>query len=395
LDIGEHSEDSSYWDRSDQEEDDKKEENVTVCDGGTRWSISVANSKILGDLLLQEKQLETDISYMCKLFSEQKRWGFLDLMSLVRTCKKAYQQFMYREWYKPIFVSIGSYHKTLIIPDPIKEGEEEPAVRKRWCKDCKKDHFLTDTYIEDTKTKEKKLVEEIFCKNSTLCGLSSSDRTWTETERASLVAKRKWLEAPHCFCTKCRCLTEHCVDFEDHVGYGLVKPSFANSGPYRTVVYQKSKRHANRIEAAKKEEERETYAWPPTRVVRWKFGRTWPDTISYNRYNEIIKPRSVDISKRRKERGLSSKKRSEEKTTKTQTTTSTTTETSTTTTQTSLPLSSSLPLTSFLFYGSSDSNSGSSSNDSSDSNNNSDSNSYSYSDSSSNSEDSDCVIIDL
>lgn len=155
--------------------------------------------------------------------------------------------------------------------------------------------------IETKKSDEAKLLASIFCKNPTLCKLSSSSHYFSEPTD-SLVAKRKWVESQNSFCTKCRCLSDHCSKYRSHI----------NSGLYLTTFFQQSRRALDnklrRREAKEQKKERIACMWPPVRTVKWSGNRTtWPKYIAYNfnrsddDANNKCFPKLLDIMNRQDE----------------------------------------------------------------------------------------------
>jgi hypothetical protein len=214
-----------------------------------------------------------DLSFLTGLFSLQHLWKFTDLVNLARTCKSALHNFLTspdsRSWY-------GSVRRAIL-----KNSEPSEADSK---------------------------LSSIFCKR---------------TSKANpLVPKRSWVEAEKCFCKKCRCLSEHCRDFDNHVGYDVSSTSLRKkivAGPYREVVKQKSRRELNREETKAKKIEAETYEWPPQRKVIWERDRIWPEMIQYNQHGTHFYPKTMDMineSERKRqeiEEALEEKKKSEKR----------------------------------------------------------------------------------
>lgn len=80
---------------------------------------TIENSSLLPtselSLAQRKRRLQSDLRYVVDLFSVKNMWNAMDLMSLAQTCKRAYQQFTYLEWYKPIFMGINSHCNYFLI----------------------------------------------------------------------------------------------------------------------------------------------------------------------------------------------------------------------------------------------------------------------------------------
>lgn len=197
------------------------------------------------------KSRRRNVNFLIDLFSHLNLWKFTDLVSLARTCKSALSKFLISpdssaSWY-------GSIYRGL-----------ERGIRD-------------GIYNSDA--------SNFFCKRAHVS--------------SPLVPKRKWAESKISICKRCRCLVQHCLDFDNHVGTKVVAVLGNNvqrvlRGPYRGLIYQKSRREQNKEENLAKRMESETYRWPPQRKVCWKKDEIWPEYIQYNRHGDLIRLRILD-----------------------------------------------------------------------------------------------------
>ena len=200
---------------------------------------------------MRKASRKANIGHWKNLFSLANVWKFTDLVNLALTCKFALKEFIYTRWY-------GSVARGIKNAPGYSDENSAPYAAA-------------------------------FCKKGTLV--------------QPLVPRVRWMETPHAFCTKCSCLVEHCKDLDNHA-----KPVSATrgvrilAGPYRTIIHRKSEKDAKREIARQKKTERETYAWPPVRKLEYKSGRVWPESITYNHHNKVVRPRSVDAEQMRKKR---------------------------------------------------------------------------------------------
>ena len=261
------------------------------------------------ELKLKMKDLKAcaeTVAFYGMLYSTSNVWTFKDFVNLCLTCKDALRIFMQREWYQPITngikrVTVRGDVEYAIVTLP---GDPPPVVEE-----CKREiaKAEVEAFFRGKKTvKDKRSIFKrrlldsggCVCPNcrvsAVFCEKRTPDGPW--------VPKRAWIETKKCFCLKCRCLSEHCSNFDSHVGYELgrnIPRSSRAEGyrqlcfPYRTMVYQKSKRELNKEDDKKLVKEIQSYRWPPVRHVTWSGNNMWPEEITYNQHNVVLRPRLI------------------------------------------------------------------------------------------------------